>query len=106
MNRQHLRLEDYAVGWICALPSEYDAATKMLDEEHHDLAQEISQSILYTLGRINEHNIVMVCLPAGHTGTNSAAAVASQMRSKFTSIRYILLVGIGGGVPTTETDIR
>ena len=106
MNGQHLRLEDYTVGWICALPSEYDAAIQMLDEQHHDLAQEISQSVLYTVGRISEHSIVISCLPAGQTGTNSAAAVASHMRSKFTSIQYVLLVGIGGGVPNAEADIR
>ena len=78
----------------------------MLDEQDHALAQEISQPTLYTFGRISEHNVVLVCLPAGQTGTSSAAAIAGQMVSKFTSMRYILLVGIGGGVPTTETDIR
>lgn len=106
MNRWRFRLEDNVVGWVCAFPSEYDAATKMLDEQHHGLAQEINESILNALGRIGERNIVVVCLPTGLLGTNSAAAVAGQMLSKFTSIRYIVLVCIEGGVPTAETDIR
>jgi nucleoside phosphorylase len=78
----------------------------MLDEEHHDLPRDIGDTNLYTLGCIGEHNIVLVCLPAGQMGTNSAAAVASQMKSKFTSIQFGLMVGIGGGVPSAESDVR
>ena len=32
--------------------------------------------------------------------------MANQMLSSFPSIRFGLLVGIGGGVPSEETDIR
>src|SRR5207248_634129 len=53
-----------------------------------------------------EHNVVIACLPAGQTGTISAAVVATQMKSKFTSIQFSLMVGIGGGVPSDEVDIR
>ena len=104
--RRCLRHEDYTVGWISALPLELAAATKMLDEEHHALPQDPTDTSVYTLGSIGKHNVVMVCLPVGGIGTNSAAAVASRMRSKFTSIRFGLLVGIGGGVPSSQTDIR
>jgi nucleoside phosphorylase len=76
----------------------------MLDEEYEALHHDANDNI-YTLGRIREHNVVMACLPAGQTGTNSAAAVAVQMKSAFTSIRFGLMVGIGGGVPSVE-DIR
>jgi nucleoside phosphorylase len=61
---------------------------------------------LYTLGRIGEHNVVIACLPPGQMGTNSAAAAAIQMKSKFSAIRFGLMVGIGGGVPSAELDIR
>ena len=104
--RRCLRHEDYTVGWISALPLELAAATKMLDEEHHALPQDPTDTSVYTLGSIGEHNVVMVCLPVGGIGTSSAAAVASRMRSKFTSIRFGLLVGIGGGVPSSQADIR
>jgi nucleoside phosphorylase len=76
----------------------------MLDEDYEALHHDANDNI-YTLGRICEHNVVMACLPAGQTGTNSAAAVAVQMKSVFTSIRFGLMVGIGGGVPSVE-DIR
>jgi nucleoside phosphorylase len=78
----------------------------MLDEEHQDLPQDSTDTNSYSFGRIGEHNVVVACLPAGQTGNNSAAAVASQMKSRFPSIRFGLMVGIGGGVPSAEADIR
>ena len=78
----------------------------MLDEEHQDLPQDHNDANIYTLGRIGEHNVVLACLPAGQTGTNSAAVVAKQMKSTFREIQLGLMVGIGGGVPSKEEDIR
>ncbi|RYO89737.1 hypothetical protein DL764_008540 [Monosporascus ibericus] len=98
--------EDYTIGWVCALSLELAAAQEMLDEEHEDLDYDANDTNIYTLGRIGEHNVVIACLPEGQTGTNSAAAVAVQMQSAFTSIRFGLMVGIGGGVPSVEADIR
>jgi nucleoside phosphorylase len=106
MTRRRLRCEDYNVGWVCALPIELAAAQEMLDEEHQGLAQYLNDTNVYTLGRIGEHNVVLACLPAGRTGTNCATAVAIEMKSKFTAIRFGLIVGIGGGVPSAESDVR
>jgi nucleoside phosphorylase len=78
----------------------------MLDEEHPPLLRPLQDNNTYTLGRIGEHNVVIVCLPAGQMGNNSAATVASQMRYSFGAIRFGLMVGIGGGVPSEEHDIR
>lgn len=39
-------------------------------------------------------------------GVGSAAAVAAQMKSTFPSIQFGLMVGVGGGVPSTDNDIR
>ncbi|KAF2785582.1 purine and uridine phosphorylase, partial [Melanomma pulvis-pyrius CBS 109.77] len=103
-----LRREDYTVGWICALPVELAAAQEMLDEEHNDLNRDLGDNDenLYALGSIGGHNVVIVCLPAGRIGNNPAAAVAMQMRSTFKGIRFGMMVGIGGGVPSAEVDIR
>ncbi|KAF2181041.1 putative kinesin light chain [Zopfia rhizophila CBS 207.26] len=106
MKRRRLRARDYTVGWICALPIELAAAQEMLDEEDESPTQDSADPGLYTLGHIGDHNVVLACLPAGHTGTQSAATVATRMASKFTSIRFGLMVGIGGGVPSAESDIR
>jgi nucleoside phosphorylase len=105
MARQ-LRREDYTVGWVCALPVELAAAQKMLDEEHDTPPTDIHDTNIYTCGRVDEHNVVIACLPEGQTGTHSAAAVAMQMKLAFTSTRFGLMLGIGGGVPSEEADIR
>jgi nucleoside phosphorylase len=102
-----LRNQEYTVGWICALPLEMAAATAMLDEPHgRPQEQHKSDQNTYYLGSIGKHNIVIACLPAGVYGTTSAATVAAQMLFSFESIRIGLMVGIGGGVPSTERDIR
>jgi nucleoside phosphorylase len=101
-----LPAEDYTVGWVCALPVEHAAAALMLDEEHENPPKHATDTNVYLLGRICGHNVVIVCLPLGRVGTNSAAAVASQMRSTFVSIEFVRMVGIGGGVPSAQADIR
>ncbi|KAL6874771.1 hypothetical protein J3F83DRAFT_728636 [Trichoderma novae-zelandiae] len=98
-----LQPSDYTVGWICALPIELAAAQEMLDEEHEVIDDQNTCS--YTLGRIGDHNVVLATLPAGQTGTNSAAAVAVQLQSDFPAMRFGLMVGVGGGVPGVE-DVR
>jgi hypothetical protein len=105
MTRQ-LRRDEYQVGWVCALPVELAAAQEMLDEEHNTPPSDAHDTNIYTCGRIGEHNIVIACLPEGQTGTHSAAAVAAQMKQAFTFTRFGLLVGIGGGVPSNDVDIR
>lgn len=97
---------DHTVGWICALPVELTAAQEMLDEEHQDPPLNHNDSNIYTLGSIADHNVVLACLPAGQTGNNSAAVVAVQMKNSFPAIRFGLMVGIGGGVPSRKADIR
>lgn len=99
---------DYDIAWICALPLELAAAKTMLEQIHPSLPQAPSDQNSYTLGGISGHNLVLVCLPSGSYGTTSAATVLSQMRSTFPSIAYGLMVGIGGGVPSSNggLDIR
>ncbi|KAF5865336.1 hypothetical protein ETB97_004547 [Aspergillus alliaceus] len=103
---RRLSHHDYTVGWVCALPNELTAAQEMLDEEHQDPPPNHNDTNMYTLGSIRAHNVVLACLPAGQTGTNSAAAVAMQMKTTFPAIRFGLMVGVGGGVPGKEGEIR
>ncbi|KAK5048279.1 hypothetical protein LTR84_005949 [Exophiala bonariae] len=98
--------DDYTVGWICALPLEMNAAKAMLDEKHNSLPNPIDDDNVYTLGQMGFHNVVMTCLPSGIYGTTSAALVANKMQSTFRSIRFGLMVGIGGGAPSKFADIR
>ena len=101
-----LHHHDYTVGWVCALPLEMVVAEAMLDEIHPGLPTSPSDQNTYVLGKIHDHNVVIACLPSGVCGTTSAATVASQMLSTFRSIRFGLMVGIGGGAPRKGADIR
>lgn len=101
----HLGL-DYKVGWICATSIDLAMATEMLDEEYDLPPQATSDDNIYTLGRIGVHHVAIACLPAGQRGTGAAAVIASQMWSSFKSLRFALLVGVGGGVPSAEKDVR
>lgn len=60
----------------------------------------------YTLGKIGKHNVVIAVLPDGEYGTDSAAIVARDMLSSFSNIRIGLMIGIGGGAPSRNHDIR
>lgn len=95
-----LNHRDYAVGWICALPREQTAAIAMLDTKHGALPKATHDHNIYTLGRMNEHNVVIACLPKGQYATVPAAQAATWMMGTFPSIRFGLMVGIGAGIPT------
>ncbi|RFN48829.1 ankyrin repeat protein [Fusarium flagelliforme] len=100
-------IDDYTIGWICALQEEFEAACRMLDYEFlGPLTAAMNDDNTYTFGFINEHNIVIGCLAAGQYGESSAANVAKDMVRTFTNLRFALMVGIGGGAPTEENDIR
>ncbi|KAL6696360.1 hypothetical protein J3F84DRAFT_394809 [Trichoderma pleuroticola] len=101
-----LQHSNYTIGWICALHIEMAAARAMLDCVHKPLPMEANDSNAYVLGHIGSHNIVIACLPVGQYGTNSAANVASNMNRSFPSIHIRLMVGIGGGVPGSNIDLR
>ncbi|KAH7115490.1 hypothetical protein B0J13DRAFT_653898 [Dactylonectria estremocensis] len=98
---------DYTIGWICAIRTEYVAARAFLDEEHKGPgAVSPNDNNAYTLGKIGEHNVVIAVLPDGQYGISSAASVARDMMHSFPNIRVGLMVGIGGGAPSKKHDIR
>jgi nucleoside phosphorylase len=97
---------EYKVGWICALAFEAAAAETMLDEQYPDLPLDPYSSILYRLGRVGPHKVVIACLPSGRPGLSAASAVARGMLEKFRGIRFSFMVGIGGGVPSDRFDVR
>ncbi|KAI0544411.1 Pfs, NACHT and WD domain protein [Xylaria curta] len=104
---RQLSHQDYTVGWICALSTEHIAAVAFLDEKHGRLAiQDPNDDNSYTLGRYGEHNTVIAVLPSGEYGKSSAASVARDMLRSFPNIRIGLMVGIGGGAPSRNNDIR
>ncbi|KAF4438156.1 ankyrin repeat protein [Fusarium austroafricanum] len=83
----------------------------MLDEEFEGPeTSDINDNNTYVFGRIGErtceHNVVIGCFPDGRYGIGSAAAVSRDMVRSFPSLKFALMVGIGGGAPTPDRDIR
>lgn len=103
---ESLKPEDYAVGIVCALPLELLAVRALFDQTHPDLPLSAADSNHYALGSMGRHKVVAACLPDGEYGTNSAADVAANLRRSFHLVKFCLLVGIGGGVPSSRNDIR
>jgi nucleoside phosphorylase len=99
------RHDQYNIAWICALHMEMAAAQAMLDDFHDALLTHVDDRNTYVLGNINQHNIVIACLPTEQYGTTNAAIVMTNMKRTFLAIRACLMVGISGGVPS-KTDIR
>ncbi|KAJ6255791.1 hypothetical protein Dda_9472 [Drechslerella dactyloides] len=101
-----LHKSDYSVGWICAISIELAAVLAILDETHPQPDVAGGDTNVYTFGRIGRHNVVIACLPEGRYGITRAGIVAAHMRSTFTRLRFGLMVGVGGGAPSEENDIR
>ncbi|KAK6332694.1 hypothetical protein TWF730_004353 [Orbilia blumenaviensis] len=97
---------DYTVGWICAIAIELAAVTAILDEVHETSPISRCDHDIYKFGRIGCHNVVIACLPAGSYGNISAATVATGMKIRFPDLKFGLMVGVGGGIPSSATDIR
>ncbi|KAL4873395.1 nucleoside phosphorylase domain-containing protein [Aspergillus spectabilis] len=74
---------------------------RMLEEIHNRLEQNPTDYNTYILGSIAGYNVVIAGLH--QPGNNPAASVGTQIRNTFPNIRFLLLVGFGGGVPV-ETD--
>ncbi|EWG48630.1 hypothetical protein FVEG_08334 [Fusarium verticillioides 7600] len=106
LNTQGYPHSAYTVGVICALPLELRAVRALFDTEHKEHTRLKGDSNTYALGTMGGHLIVAACLPSGEYGTNPAADVASNMARTYPEIEFCLLVGIGGGAPSPETDIR
>lgn len=105
--KRKLDRTDYTVGWICAISREHVAALAFLDERHQrpeDLPAHDDNH--YALGRIWKHNVVIVVLPAGEYGLNASASAAKDLSRSFPNVRIGLMVGIGGGAPSPDHDIR
>jgi nucleoside phosphorylase len=76
----------------------------MLDEEHQVPSMSNPRNT-YRFGRISPHNVVIAIMP--EIGISIASKVGIGLLQDFGSIRFGLLVGIGGGVPNgSATDIR
>jgi nucleoside phosphorylase len=104
-------VDDYTIGCICALSTEAVALRCFLDEQH-DCPEILSAHAstqdhnVYTTGSIGGHKMVIATLPLGKYGVSQATSVIGDMVRSFPSLRCCLMVGIGGGAPSSQNDIR
>ncbi|KJK94451.1 hypothetical protein H633G_01656 [Metarhizium anisopliae BRIP 53284] len=107
VNAQKRKLdpEDYTVGWICALRIEHFAACALLDEEHQgpEYVPDVADTA-YTLGRVGEHNVIIIV--TSEACSNPASVAAHHLTCSFPNIRFGLMVGMGGGAPSPKHDVR
>ncbi|KAF5977577.1 hypothetical protein FBULB1_6509 [Fusarium bulbicola] len=99
-------VEEYTIGWICALTKELIAAKVFLDVVHDSVDNAaVNDDNKYTLGSIGKHNVVIAVLPYGQYGLVNAATALKDMTRTFSNLRAVLMVGIGGSAPGIK-DIR
>ncbi|KAL7914154.1 hypothetical protein GGI35DRAFT_490451 [Trichoderma velutinum] len=106
MNDKSLSREDYTVGILCALSKELLAVRALFDERHEGHQNAPRDNNHYSLGRMGNHMVAALCLPSGEYGTTPAASSISNLTRSFPNVTFCLLVGIGGGAPSEENDIR
>lgn len=95
------------VAILCALYEEAAAVESMLDHVYTSVeATDITDDNAYTIGVIDGKDVVVACLPDGRMGEDMAAVTATDLVRSFPSIKFAMFVGIGGGIPSNENDIR
>ncbi|KAF3765153.1 purine and uridine phosphorylase, partial [Cryphonectria parasitica EP155] len=99
---------DFTVGLVYVKPLEMRALTMMLDERYRsEIPTAHGDDNEYILGRIGDHNVVVVGPPRGEQGTVATAQTVPNIRLTFPNVTIGLLVGIGGGIPHyPEHDVR
>ncbi|KAI9043199.1 uncharacterized protein KD926_004383 [Aspergillus affinis] len=100
-----LRKEDYYIACITVIPEELAAFSQFLEVKHtapRDIDKKDPNQ--YKFGEIAGHNIVLCT--SGTQGPHNAAETATNLKWSFHEIRFALLVGIGGGAPSSTCDIR
>ncbi|RMJ01474.1 hypothetical protein CDV36_015783 [Fusarium kuroshium] len=97
--------QDITVAIFCALTIEVVAVKFTLDERftsHETVAG--SEVLVYSYGLIGGHNVVIV--RGAQMGPVNAATCAATVVQQFPNIRFALMIGIGGGIPSGIKDIR
>lgn len=100
--RREIKPEEVTVAIFCALVEESVAVELSLDEELE--CRTSGEKYLYTFGRIGEHHVVIA--QPNDVGTVNTSNLAAYVSHAFKNVRFALMVGIGGGIPSEGKDIR
>ncbi|KAK7943293.1 uncharacterized protein PG986_012406 [Apiospora aurea] len=108
-SQTHTNIQDiklYTIGWTAPLYFELAAALVMRTEAHgmpDNFTKRPNDQNQYEWGKIGKHYVVFASLPT--IGIGAAAAAAKDMVASLPHLRCVLLVGIGGGVPSKNVRL-
>jgi nucleoside phosphorylase len=93
---------DFTVGIICALGLEAGSVEEMLDRKWHNTEDMFtrleSDKHEYTLGDVGSSHVALIWQMKPY-GKTMAALAAAALRNSFPMIKYVLVVGVCGGMP-------
>ncbi|KAI9155263.1 hypothetical protein HJFPF1_07844 [Paramyrothecium foliicola] len=98
--------KEFEIAIICALSLEYNAVSYLFDEFWDDDGDPYGRAPgdpnNYTTGRIGKYNVVLALQP--HMGKTNATGAAASMRSSYSSLWLVLVVGVCGAAPYSGDD--
>ncbi|KFG85253.1 hypothetical protein MANI_114843 [Metarhizium anisopliae] len=100
--QKKIRPEEVTVAIFVALSCEAIAVVLSFDEEFQCRTE--GGKYTYRFGRIGEHYVVVA--QPNEKGKVNASNIAAHVTFQFPNVRLALMVGIGGGIPSDEKDIR
>jgi nucleoside phosphorylase len=89
----------YTIALICA-PKVWTAVGYLLEATHntqHPIEDPSFKNICF--GKIGSHNIIAVSWPDEEAGITRSKLIASEILQNFRSVRFVLLVTTGSGIP-------
>ena len=104
MKQGNDKLSNVTIGIITALPLEYATVRVMLEKQDTISVPGTGAGRRYVISEIpsnqgGEHTVV---LSLAGKGNNIAAARATLLLEHFENVKYLIMVGIAGGVPNPE----
>ncbi|KAL7918134.1 nucleoside phosphorylase domain-containing protein [Trichoderma austrokoningii] len=106
--QEPFRYQHYRIAIICASSLEvkavctlfaetYEESLKLLDDDGPDE---------YALGCLEDHYVVVACRRSNHLGGYPISITITKIRRNFPGTKWFVSIGVGGGIPSKEHDIR
>lgn len=93
----------YTVGWVCVTRPEYLASKVLLDEEYEHPTVPLDGN-QYVVGRMGKYKHKIVIAKSSRMGQSAAVSAATKMVANFKNIRFVLMVGTGGGATNAPAE--
>jgi nucleoside phosphorylase len=100
----HAGCDNIEFAIICALPVEAGAVQSLLERRDGmpKLKKQKGDPIMYTAGYFGQHRVVLAHM--GTKGNINACRVAQYCKGSFPGVKFMMVVGICGAVPTNDPD--